>query len=294
MLFLFFLMREASLNNVIFILDESVKGSDKINNFIRVKKSKNKLELIFNTLIYYVKFKLLCYRLKFNKNNTVVFGADHITGAKFFLKRFKFILFEDGTINYSQNAYRRSLKNKLFSIPVYGMHDNVSKIYLTQSENIPDCIKDKVEIINLDEIWNKKDNKEKEYILDILGVDTGCISILKNKPYILYTQPLSEDGVISEIEKIELYKNILLNYDSNKVVIKPHPREKTDYQHFLNGVFVFRENIPSELLPLLGIKFEKAITLFSTAVLQHDRNNIVFYGTNVHPKIYQHFGNVKL
>lgn len=294
MLLLFLLLNKIKFDHVFFILEENIYIPKIIKNFLIVKKSKSKYQLAFNSLYYFFRFKFLCYQFNLNKENTAVWGADHITGAKFFLKRFNFALLEDGTINYSPNAYKRSWKNKLFSVPAYGMHTNVRKIYLTQSENIPDCIKDKVEVINVDELWNKKDYKEKMELLDILGVDVGRISILKDKSYILYTQPLSEDGIISEREKIQLYEKILANYDMNKIVIKPHPREKTDYQLFFKNIYVFYENIPSELLPLLGVRFEKAITLFSTAVLQHDRNNIVFYGTNIHPKIYQHFGNVKL
>lgn len=294
MLLLFLLLNKVPLENVFFILEENTYIPKAIKNFLTVKKSKNKYKLVFNSLYYFFRFKLLCYKLNIDKRNTEVWGADHITGAKFFLKRFNFTLLEDGTLNYSPIAYIRSWKNKLFSVPAYGVHTNVRKIYLTQSENIPDCIKDKVEVINLDELWNKKNHKEKMEIIDILGVDIDRISILKDKSYILYTQPLSEDGIISEREKIQLYEEILKKYDINKVVIKPHPRENTDYQFFFKDVYVFCDNIPSELLPLLGVRFEKSITLFSTAVLQHNRNSIVFYGTNVHPKIYQHFGNIEL
>lgn len=294
MLLLFILLNRVPFEQIFFIFDENVYIPSKIRDFLIVKRSKSKIQLILNSIYYFIRFNFLCHYWGLNKEKMVVWGADHITGSKFFLKRFKFILLEDGTINYNPSTYRRSLKNKLFSIPAYGMHGNVSKIYLTQSENIPACIKDKVEIINLDEIWNNKDNKEKMEILGILGVDVNRISILKDKLYILYTQPLSEDGIISEREKIQLYEKILAKYDINKVVIKPHPREKTNYQLFFKNVYVFRDNIPSELLPLLGVRFEKAITLFSTAVLQHSRNSVVFYGTNVHPKIYQHFGNVEL
>lgn len=294
MLLLFILLNRVPFKQIFFIFEENVYISSKIRNFLIVKRSKNKIQLILNSIYYFIRFNFLCHYRGLNKEKMVVWGADHITGAKFFLKRFKFILLEDGTINYNPVAYKRSWKNKLFSVPAYGMHANVRKIYLTQSENIPDCIKDKVEVINLDELWNKKNHKEKMEIIDILGVDIDRISILKDKSYILYTQPLSEDGIISEREKIQLYEEILKKYDINKVVIKPHPRENTDYQFFFKDVYVFCDNIPSELLPLLGVRFEKAITLFSTAVLQHNRNSIVFYGTNVHPKIYQHFGNIEL
>lgn len=78
------------------------------------------------------------------------------------MKRNKFILLEDGTQNYEKSTYKRSLKNRLFSIPVFGVYKNVEKIYLTGLAPIPEEIKDKVEIINLKELWNKKVRKKKK------------------------------------------------------------------------------------------------------------------------------------
>lgn len=294
MLLLFLLINSHSIENALFILDNDIKPSSKIKPYIKVKKAKGIIHLILNSIYYFFRFKLLCYKLHINKKNTIFWGADHITGSKFFLKRFEFVLLEDGTINYNPESYKRNWKNKLFSIPTYGMHTNVSKIYLTQSENIPDCIKDKVEVIDLYEIWNKKNNEEKKEILNILDVDINRISMLKDRAYILYTQPLSEDGIISENEKIELYHSILSDYDMSKLVIKPHPRENTDYSQIFNSAYIFKDNIPSEILSLLDIEFDKAITLFSTAVLQHKRESVVCYGTRIHPKLYQHFGDIQL
>ncbi|WP_241762010.1 glycosyltransferase family 52 [Mannheimia granulomatis] len=294
MLMLFFLINDTSLDKVFFIFDNNIKIPINIVNYIRVRKSRNKLELIWNAFYYLIRFHFLCFKLGINGKKLEVYGADHITGAKFFLKRYNFILIEDGTINYSLNAYVRSIKNRLFSIPSYGVHKNVSKIYLTKSDNIPSCIKDKVEVIDIKELWNKKHDNEKVDILRMLNVNIDSILKLKGKSYILYTQPLSEDGVISEEEKIKLYENILQSYDLSRLVIKPHPREKTSYEDIFKGAYTFRDNIPAEILSLLDIEFEKAITVFSTAVLQHSKENIVFYGTKIHPKIYHHFGDVKL
>lgn len=43
-----------------------------------------------------------------------------------------------------------------------GLHKNVKKVYLTELSEIPKAIKDKVEIINLEELWNKKSEDEKK------------------------------------------------------------------------------------------------------------------------------------
>lgn len=294
MLLLFLLISDIPLDRVFFIFDENINVPNSIKNFVKVKKSRNRLESIWNAFYYTIKFKIICYQLGIRKENVAVFGADHITGAKFFLKRYKFILIEDGMVNYNDKAYIRSFLNKVFSIPVYGVYSNVKKIYLTKSENISDLIQNKVEIINPVEKWKMKNYEQRNNILNILNIDFKSILLLKDRRYILYTQPLSEDGILTEKEKINLYENILGNYDLTQMVIKPHPRESTDYQKYFRDCHIFYDNIPSEIIPLLDIKFEKVITLFSTAVLQHHKENIVFYGTKIHPKIYSHFGNIEL
>lgn len=61
-------------------------------------------------------------------------------------------------------------------------------------------------------------------------------------------------------------------------------------------VAIKKENqdvVPSELFELLDVNFERVITLFSTAVFKYDRNIVDFYGTRIHDKIYQWFGDIK-
>lgn len=293
MLLIFLLINKINIDNVLFLVDESCSRYIRTKRSIVLKKTNGRLSLLVNSIIYNITFRYLSYKLNIN-NNIIVYGADHITGAKFFLRKYNFILIEDGTLNYLPSSYIRSFKNKILSIPAYGMYKNVSKIYLTKNENIPECIKHKVEIIDIQREWNKKTDDEKREILELLNVNNNNIEKLNDKPYILYTQPLSEDNILSENEKIELYRTILDNYDISKLVIKPHPREKTDYSQIFKDAYIFKDNIPSEILPLLNIEFEKAITLFSTAVLQHKRESVVCYGTRIHPKLYQHFGDIQL
>lgn len=292
MLFIFFMLIDIKEINkkIFFILDNDIKIKINLKNYIKVKKNKNILEIIVKKILYFFYFKYLIK--KFNINNIQIFGCDHINGAKFFLKRYIFFLIEDGLTNYKKNIYKRTLKNKIFSIPSFGMYKNVKKIYLTGLAPIPEEIKDKVEIINLKELWNKKTEEEKKEILDIFGFDENIISKIKNKKNILFTQPLSEDRFISEEEKIELYKKIIFNYSEKDLVIKTHPREKTDYKKYFPEIEILNQSFPAELFDLLDIKFERAITIFSTAALNFSKNSKVdFYGTKVHPNLLKQWGD---
>lgn len=63
-------------------------------------------------------------------------------------------------------------------------------------------------------------------------MDIEKLKIIETKNTILFTQPFSEDKVISEDEKVDLYKNYK-NYDKRSLVIKAHPREKQSIIKFL-------------------------------------------------------------
>ncbi|WGE83401.1 glycosyltransferase family 52 [Actinobacillus equuli] len=294
MMFLFMLLNRTPLDEVFFIFDESLEHYVyKFKNTITVRKSKRLPDLFWLSIYYTCKFYYL--RVKYKLFNLPVYGADHISGAKFFLRRHNFFLLEDGTANYANKSYHRSLKNRLFSIPVFGVHKNVKKIYLTSANNLPRDILHKVEIVNIKELWDSKSEREKKEIFDIFGVKDEILSTIREKIYILYTQPLSEDGVLSQEEKMDIYKSILseLRIDTKKLVIKTHPREKTNYYEDFPNSYVLREHIPAELIAISCHNFEKVVTLFSTSVYEHEKSLVHFYGTKVHNKLIERFGNIE-
>lgn len=92
---------------------------------------------------------------------------------------------------------------------------------------------------------------------------------MKGKTTIIFTQPLSEDGLISEQEKIQYYKNTLksIPVPPDKIVIKTHPREGTNYKKIFPDIFIFNKNIPQEILNFCGVRFKQAYTISSTAAI---------------------------
>lgn len=296
------------------LLDKKWK---KRSYILRVKKfdsiNKYNLDIIyFNNIEYHSKkfftntknyFKYIfsvfkCLIFVYHKKIKVIYGADHIFPTLF--KLIPSYLIEDGLLNYKIPKNRNTLKKKIIDFLLLrplnykccGYEKNIKKIYLTGITFIPNEIENKVEIINLKELWNKKTLEEKKEILDIFGFDENIVSKIKNKKHILFTQPLSEDGFISEKEKIDLYKNIILNYDKNMLVIKTHPREKTNYKKYFSEIEVLNQSFPAELFDLLDIKFERVITIFSTAALNFSKNSkIDFYGTRIHPNLLRLWGD---
>ncbi|WP_052193921.1 glycosyltransferase family 52 [Cetobacterium sp. ZOR0034] len=241
--------------------------------------------------------------IKIFSRNSTVYGYLYKTFIGDILKsKFKYCILEDGLANYelkSRNRKKINFKNfllggNIFEYQSYGVDSETEKIYLTGLTEIPKEIENKVILINLKELWNLKSEDEKNEILEIFSIYPSEIDVLKDGKNILFTQPLSEDYILSENEKIELYRKIMKNYSEKEVLIKPHPREKTDYKKVFQKATILKRETPFELLVLLGVQFEKAITIFSTAAFSLGKNiEIDFYGTEIHSKLYKRFGGLE-
>ena len=119
------------------------------------------------------------------------------------------------------------------------------------------------------------------------------ISKIRDKKEILFTQPLSEDRIMTENEKINLYTKIIKKYNQETLIIKTHPREKTNYRKIFPYILILDDIFPSEFFTLFNINFDRAITLFSTAVLNlKNVKEIDFYGTEVHEELLKTFGSL--
>lgn len=267
-------------------------NEDLINKMkiIEIPGERKKIKKVFNAVRTYN------YLRKITKNSSkIILSMDHdLIGLIFILLKKDYILYEEGIVNYNfQGVWWSKLLEKMkIKIKNYGRNGNAQKIYLTGLASVPKEISSKVEIINLKELWNKKSILEQNKILEIFSFDLNTKEKIKDKNIILFTQPLSEDLIITEDEKIKIYSKIIEKYPKNKLIIKTHPREKTDYKNLFKECLVLNNPFPFEILNLLDIKFDKVITLFSTAALGLGKEiEVDFYGTEVHPKILERFGS---
>lgn len=136
----------------------------------------------------------------------------------------------------------------------------------------------KIEYMDLKALFQNLSDENKRRLMQIYQVEPRVIQNLKNRRNFLITQPLSEDHVCTEEEKQELYRRILSNYEKGSVVLKPHPREKTNWQAVFPDTIIAPQHIPMQLLQLLMPKLEKVITLFSTAAFTAGNDKIIdFY-----------------
>ena len=224
-------------------------------------------------------------------------GQDNLLITSPLIKNRQIILPEDGLLNYNFKPVRHKFKlmrrflfGNLLSENGLGYSSNVSKLYLTGAKDVPKDLAEKVKIVNYAKIWNSLNSERKKFICDVFGLKQTIIDYFSDKRNVLFTQPLSEDGLVSEEEKIEIYRRVLSGIPT-PVLIKCHPRETTNYKKYFPKNEIFTEPIPLELLSLVGVKFENVYTLFSTSVLNLPYStNIHWYGTYNSKKLMDIYG----
>lgn len=90
-----------------------------------------------------------------------------------------------------------------------------------------------------------------------------------NDAVILLTEQFANLGMMSADEQLRLYRFVCDNYvNGKKLIIKPHPDDKTDYEKEIGNCHVIKQVFPSELMPyILSPVPSEMITVSSTAVL---------------------------
>jgi hypothetical protein len=154
----------------------------------------------------------------------------------------------------------------------------------------------RIQWIDINQLWLQSSLKKQERILSIFSITAEDIDRLKGKESILFTQCFSEDHWMTEKEKISMYEGIVKNIKTDKLVIKPHPRETTDYSLYFPDIYVFAKKVPIQLLELIGVRFKTSYTIASTAALSfsYELEN-VFLGSSYHSKVSNAYGKeVKL
>lgn len=304
-------------DNIIYFLEEDLKNEINLSK-LKVEWLKN-LDKIKGVGEKYKKWKLYNTLLKNLNKIGKIYLQGHILYSQFFLNNFKgeIFLLEDGAMNYNYKILEEEYKRKIKKLRInnfikkviiekrrkdykrFGLSDKIKKIYLTGILPIPNLIKDKVEIININEIWSNLSQEAKKEILEVFNVDIEKFQTFdeEDKKVLLLTQPLSEDEIITEEEKIKIYREIIEKQNGRKIYIKAHPREKTNYGDIFKelNIKIIENGFPIELLLLLNINFSKVITLFSTGALNFKgRSEVEFIGTEKYPKLYERFGKINI
>ena len=267
----------------------------------------------FLTGIKIIDYPLLCVRLFFDyyfyypikypfllDDKLEFWGHDHVFGANNILRNHNFRLLEDGTLNYGPYPYRQPTQSllwlkRLFGGKNYGEYlryagseKRCKAIYLTGLSDEGEVLNDsKVKIKSFVEMWNESNEDKRRYINEVFGISFDLINECKKHKRILLTQPFSEQEIISEEEKIDMYR-IVLQKLGNEVVIKPHPMETTDYSIYFPNNVILKTTAPMQLLSLNGIKFDIAYSVNSTALFDFPyKIKVCVLGSEIYPALYK-------
>jgi hypothetical protein len=302
LLSLIILEQSKSKDNILIISGNEIDNEiliklEKYYKFIKFNFKSNKFIKLF-TFYYKINYFLpkKLNSILINSRRIISFSDQDVV-TRYFIKNKKNIdLYEHGSVNYQENFddLTQKIKSKIFGMEKpYGRNKYIKNIYLRGTGKIPKDIEDKVVLIDIEYLWSLIEKESEDRIFEIFGLDSEEIKKVRSKEIILFTQPFSEDNVLSEKEKIELYKHIIENYNIEKLLIKSHPREKTNYKKEFPKITVIDQRIPSELLLFTKANFSRVVTVFSTSIsIFLKKSEVDFYGTEAHPKLFKYYGNV--
>lgn len=266
---------------------------------------------------YLIKFQFLRKLFAKYMDSAEIYAQDHLPYTWMLLGSRKYILTEDAPgvmtiakgqkyVNDSWNSKHEYQQKRMTNFVlrhtnfiqggVYGRNSLCQQVLLS-NDQYADWLEYSIQkVIDLKEAWNGSSLTKKQYILNVFNVTEKDITTLKSRKVILFTQPFFEDGDVSSLdEQITIYKDALSKYDEENVVIKMHPREHTDYTKFFPKAKIFNKPVPFQLLNMLDITFETAVTICSTAVQGIDYPiKIDWIGTKNYPSLLKEYGDVKL
>lgn len=286
-LFLYFLINGVSSDDL-FIFSTGIPKSVRDNikhiyvpvSSFKFKSNESLIKFVFTNLgvcfkhIYSIlKLRFLMF---FIKGDVSVYGHAHTLFSYMLYEYENACIIEDGTANY-QKLESNFISNKLLNFlgfyfrgfkSGFGTHKNIKKVYLTSDK--PCDVSSKVEVINLEKLWNELSSKEQNTILKFFNFND-----YENIDVLLITQPFSEDETLGIDEEIRIYSEIVEKYPN--IVIKPHPREFKDYSKIFPNISVLDKDFPLELFDLIGVKVRKVVTVSSTAVTHFQDSEIEIY-----------------
>lgn len=180
----------------------------------------------------------------------------------------KAIFIEEGCTQFvtpKEPKWSVALKHIYGNQTNYWKYDKLESIYVQNPERFIDYNTEKMCEFSLDV---NLDDRETTELTDIFMNDLEKVQLQQIKFQrggIIFTQCFSEDGFMTEEEKIRIYTELSVYYSQyGKVFLKVHPRDRTIYH--IEGVDMIKGSYPSELFHLLNVKFDFAVGICTSAI----------------------------
>lgn len=244
----------------------------------------------------YLKLRILLFIKTFNCD-VEVYGHAQTPFSYIFFENTSNII-EDGMENYTAKICKTHKINRFIDIILhicgiyflnqcecYGSHKKVKNVYLTNEFYHP-LLKDKVQKINIKELWNNLSKGEQEKLLEIFNVNIEGIDFTK-KTAILLTEPLAESSTINitQEEELTMYNKIIDKFSDYHIIIKPHPRDTKDFEKIFPNMKIIDKSFPIEMLTMLNIHPTVVCSIVSTALYNFENSKIYVYDGELNDKI---------
>lgn len=191
--------------------------------------------------------------------------------ASIYLKHCKEAIFiEEGATQWitpDESAWYRFLKKIYGNQTGFWKMEKIKSIYVQQPAKFPDYLIPKLVEFKMNKCFEQVKEDTKNMLLEIFTDSESREEIkrIKQLDGIIFTQPISEDGFVTEKEKIRIYTELASYYSQyGTVALKIHPRDTTDY--LIEDINMMKGTYPSELLNILGIRFKFAVGLCTSAI----------------------------
>ena len=180
---------------------------------------------------------------------------------------------EDGLASYSKqiSSVKVFIRKYVLRFPILkGYDDQVKEFWVQYPEKVEDKIlRTKMKRLDLEGIEDSLNEDEKESVIKAFLSETRFLDF-KNRALII-TQPFSEIGMMTESEKINIYKAFIAQArkENLHVFLKAHPSERTDYHHvFGDEVSILPGIFPLEIFNLSSkFHFQTAYTVHSSSLV---------------------------
>lgn len=152
--------------------------------------------------------------------------------------------------------------------PVFGYANCCKAIEVSSSDNLPDQLpKDKLVVVDRNKMIRDLPITDIKVLCEIF-LGQYSLEYLKQKTnmIIIFTS-LYRRGRQYADEQIRICQKLMSKFKNYKFIIKPHPRDLTNYKEAFPDTIVLDRRFPSELLNYIdGIAVDYAISVCSTAV----------------------------
>lgn len=253
--------------------------------------------------------RIKCLKYRHRLKHSIIFAQDHLYFSPALIDNLKYTVLEDCP-NFFTVLHSRVPKQPPFepSLGAYWQNFKFGRIYQRYGGYNPWCINRIVttksdkqlfdtlnlnsEEVELEGLWKNASENKRNYIMEVFLLhDTKNLT---KRRVVIFSQPLKEDAGLSVNEIVSIYKPYIEHYGEKNILVKVHPRDRFDYKKLFTNIETLQTKAPQQLLTLMGLTFDVAITVCSSAVSSMGQGcKVIWLGAEIDDRIVKAYGHVK-